>query len=383
MNSIATPCGSAADARRWGAGWHGWRNWLVSEARFRRFIARTPLLRGIARRQAAALFDLCAGFVNAQVLHASVRLGLLESLRAGALRRDDLQRRCGLEEAPLRLLLGATDALKLTETRGAECWGLGMLGAALLGNAAVLRMIEHQPLMYDDLRDPIALLQGRAAPGELARYWAYARKALPQHLDEAAVDSYTNLMSATQSLVAEDLLDAYPFRQHHCVLDVGGGDGTFLGALGLRWPRLKLMLFDLPALVERARSRLGAAGLASRAQVYGGDFTSTALPLGADVISLVRVLHDHEDARVRKLLQSVRRALPNGGRVVIAEPMRGVPRSLPVAERYLGFYLLAMGQGRMRSADELIGFLGAAGFVDARQHATRQPWQCAVVSAQA
>jgi demethylspheroidene O-methyltransferase len=353
----------------------------VSDARFQRFVARTPLLRGIARRQAAALFELCAGFVNAQVLYASVRLGLLEALRAGALSLADLQRRCALSEAPLRLLLAATDELKLTEPRGGECCGLGMLGAALLGNAAVLRMIEHQPLMYEDLREPIALLQGTAAPGELARYWAYAGNALPQQLDEAAIGSYTSLMSATQSLVAEDLLDAYLFRQHHCVLDVGGGEGTFLRALGLRLPKLKLMLFDLPAVAERARSRLGAAGLGSRAQVYGGDFTSTALPLGADVVTLVRVLHDHEDASVRALLQSVRRALPCGGRVVIAEPMRGLRRSVPAAERYLDFYLLAMGQGRVRSAAELIEFLRAAGFVGARQHATAQPWQCAVVSA--
>jgi len=383
LNAAATPRPPATLPRLHSASWRSWRDRLLADTRFQRWVTRVPLLRAIARRHAASLFDLCTGFIHSQVLYTSVRMGLLEALRAGALPLAELQRRCGLTEADAALLLAATDALGLTEPRGAGQRGLGMLGAALLGNTAVLRMIEHQPLFYSDLADPIGLLQGTAAPGELAQFWGYARHPAPGQLAERAVGGYTGLMSATQSLVAGDLLDAYAFRKHRCLLDVGGGDGMFLCALAPQAPALKLMLFDLPAVAERARARLAAAGLNERTEVHSGDFNSGELPAGADVVSLVRVLHDHDDVAALSLLRAVRRALPLDGRVVIAEPMRAVPGSLPAAETYLGFYLLAMGQGRVRSSDEIKALLASAGFVRARMHRTERPWQCAVMSAAA
>ena len=63
-------------------------------------------------------------------------------------------------------------------------------------------------------------------------------------------------MSRTQPLVAEDILDAYPFARHRCLLDVGGGEGAFLAAAAKRAPHLALRLFDLPA---RRRPRAGPA----------------------------------------------------------------------------------------------------------------------------
>jgi len=383
LNTAATPRPTAMMPGMRTGGWRAWRDRLLADARFQRWVTRVPLLRGVARRHAAALFGLCTGFIHSQVLYSSVRMGLLEALRAGPLPLPELQRRCGLTEADAALLIAATDALGLTERRDGNRRGLGMLGAALLGNSAVLRMIEHQPLFYADLNDPIGLLQGTAAPGELAQFWGYARHPAPGQLAERAVGGYTGLMSATQSLVAGDLLDAYAFRQHRCLLDVGGGDGTFLCALAGQVQDLRLMLFDLPAVVERARARLAATGVTERVQLHGGDFSSAELPPGADVVTLVRVLHDHDDSAALLLLRAVRRALPQGGRVVIAEPMRAVPGSLPAAETYLGFYLLAMGQGRVRSTEEITRLLGGAGFTRARVHRTERPWQCAVMSAQA
>jgi demethylspheroidene O-methyltransferase len=379
--AAAVPPPAVTAPRTGAAGWRTWRDRLLADARFQRWVTRVPLLRAIARRHAGALFDLCTGFIHSQVLYTSVRIGLLEALRDGALPLPELQRRCGLSASDAALLLAATDALGLTEPRAGQTRGLGMLGAALLGNSAVLRMIEHQPLFYADLADPVGLLQGTAASGELAQFWGYARHPAPGQLAARAVGGYTGLMSATQSLVAGDLIDAYAFRKHSCLLDVGGGDGMFLCSLAPRAPALRLMLFDLPAVAECGRARLLAAGLGERSEVHGGDFTSGELPAGADVVSLLRVLHDHDDAEALALLRAVHRALPPGGRVVIAEPMRAVPGSLPAAETYLGFYLLAMGQGRVRSVDEIKVLLASAGFAQARMHRTERPWQCAVMSA--
>ncbi|MEQ8663270.1 MAG: methyltransferase, partial [Gammaproteobacteria bacterium] len=50
---------------------------------------------------------------------------------------------------------------------------------------------------------------------------------------------------------------------------------------------------------------------------------------------------------------------------------------------YFGFYLLAMGSGRARTADELAALLGAAGFARPRLLPTRQPLQVRVMIATA
>lgn len=358
-----------------------WRDRWLSDRRFQRWAAHFPLTRPIARRHAAALFDLCAGFVYSQVLLSCVQLRVLQLLRSEPLPLKQIAPRLNLTPEAAETLLSAAAALGLIEQRQGQRWGLGRLGAALLGNPAVLRMIEHHPALYEDLRDPVALLRHPEQPRQLAALWPYARHREPRELEEGQVGVYTTLMADTQSLVAEEVLDGYPIAQHRCLLDVGGGDGTFLVAAAARAPRLKLVLFDLPAVAERAQAQLTAAGLAARVEIHGGDFTLGALPAGADLVTLIRVLHDHDDQAALTLLRAVRRALPRGGCVLLAEPMRDTPGAIPGATAYFAWYLRAMGQGKPRSAGEIARLLRAAGFARTRLRPNARSWQCALVTA--
>ena len=97
------------------------------------------------------------------------------------------------------------------------------------------------------------------------------------------------------------------------------------------------------------------------------------LPSGADVISLVRVLHDHDDESARMLIAAIRDALPPGGAIVVAEPMAGAPGAEPMGDAYFGFYLLAMGRGRPRTMGEIAQLLRDAGFEAGREVKTRNP----------
>ena len=125
-------------------------------------------------------------------------------------------------------------------------------------------MVEHHATLYGDLVDPVALLRGQRGATQLGALWPYAGSNAPDALARERVGDYSALMSASQPLVAGQVLDAVSLRGHRCLLDVGGGEGTFLRAVGQRAPHLKLMLFDLPAVAERARERLVDAGLDDR-----------------------------------------------------------------------------------------------------------------------
>lgn len=358
------------------------RDRLTASPAFRAWAARFPLTRPMARRRARDLFDLCAGFVYTQVLLACVRLRLFEMLQEGPQDLGSLARRMDLSEAAAARLLDAAVSLRLVDRRAGGRYGLGPLGGALIGNAGVLAMVEHHAMVYRDLADPVALLRADRQATGLAAYWPYAGVEKPAELGDAEVAPYTRLMAASQPMVAEEVIAAYDFRRHRRLLDVGGGDGSFLAAVGRAVPDLRLMLFDLPAVAERARARFRLAGLEARAEAFGGDFQADELPRGADIVSLVRVVHDHDDSHVAALLARVRRALPPGGTVLIAEPMAGTAGAEPIGEAYFGFYLLAMGRGRARRPEELFGLLQGAGFAGCRVIPTQTPLLARVVVAQ-
>jgi demethylspheroidene O-methyltransferase len=354
--------------------------WLASP-RFQRWAAAFPLTRPTAQRRARALFDVCAGFVYSQILFACVRLKLFDVLAEAPLSAAGIAQRLGLPLDSTERLLDAAVSLRLVEKRAEERFGLGALGAALVGNPAVGAMIEHHRLLYADLHDPVGLLRGEKRDTELSKYWAYSSSDRPSSLATAQIADYTTLMSDSQPLVAADILDAYPLDKHRCLMDVGGGEGSFLLEAGKRAKHLNLMLFDLPPVAERAAQRFQAQGLGARARAIGGDFLKDDLPVGADVLSLVRVVHDHNDSAVQKLLLAAFNALPPQGVLLLAEPMSGTPGAEAVGDAYFGFYLLAMGRGRPRTPQDLEQMLIAAGFTHVQLLRTRQPLQSRLIAA--
>ena len=353
------------------------RNRLIANPRFQSWAAKSPLTRRLARKRARELFDLCAGFVYSQILLACVRLRLFEFLATGPRSVDSVASHTALpRESALRLLRAAA-SLRLVCVLPGDRYGLDELGAAMLGNPAITAFVEHHGLLYDDLRDPVALLKGEVST-QLGRFWPYAADGRESELGGARTDreahgAYSALMSQTQPLVAEDILDAYRFADHVCLLDVGGGEGAFVAAAAARAPHLKLKLFDLPPVAELARQRLAALGLADRVEVSGGSFLNDSLPLGADLVTIVRVLHDHDDDSALALLRAAYAALPRGGKVLVAEPMSGARGAEPIGDAYFGLYLFAMGRGRPRTSEEVAGMLRAAGFQNVRALKTRRP----------
>lgn len=359
--------------------WFNWRNRLLAGDGFRRLAAAFAPTRWIARRRAAEVFDLVAGFVYSQVLLACVRLGLFEILAEGPQQLEILAPRVGLTPAATERLLSAAVALRLAERRPGQRYGLGTLGAPMVGNHALAALVEHHSALYADLADPVALLRGNAGSAHLSKYWPYAGG--DRGAAEQDVARYSALMSASLPLVADEILDAYPMRHHRRLLDIGGGEGGFLARVAEHAPELELVLFDLPAVAERAQVRLEQRGLAQRCRTVGGSFATDALPGGADIATLVRVVHDHDDGVVRQLLLSVRRALVPGGTLLLAEPMARTHGAEAMGDAYFGMYLWAMGSGRPRSRSALTELLRDAGFESIRPLPTRLPLQTSILVA--
>lgn len=236
--------------------WLLWRNRRLSDPAFQRWVARFPLTRGIARGQARGAFDLVAGFVYSQVLFACAELDLFALLGGEPMEVGDIAAATGLDAPAAERLLKAAVSLGLVSRVGAR-FTLGQRGAVMLGNPGVLAMVRHHGLLYADLADPVGLLRGRRRA--LADYWPFAGAQKPG--DVAGVDACSKLMAASQPMIAAQVLGTYDFTRARRLMDVGGGAGAFLIAVGAHYPGLALMAFDPPAVIGVTHARFAAAGL--------------------------------------------------------------------------------------------------------------------------
>lgn len=342
---------------------------LALSKRFHDLAARIPLIRRFARREGEALFDLVQGFVRSQVLMALVDLEILTLLSQGPLTEAELGSLTRVPPERLRILMQATAALRLAHLKGA-LWHLTPRGAAFVTVPGLAEMVSHHRALYADLAEPGAFFRDAPAT-RLADFWPYV---FGQGLGDPEAQRYSRLMAQSQALVAADTLAQVDLSGRRRLMDVGGGHGAFLSAVARAHPGLDLMLFDLPEVLSGAPASL-------KASRHPGSFRQDPLPMGADAISLIRVLYDHQDSTVRALLGRVHQALPPGGLLVISEPMSGGARPDSATDVYFATYTMAMQTGRTRSAAEIAGLLTEAGFRSIQTPRPARPFVTSVVTA--
>lgn len=340
------------------AGRPGWMTRLISSPRFQRWAAGNLLTRRMVRREGEALFDLLAGFCHSQILMAFVQLEIAEKVIEGAKTPAQLALACDVPPERMVILLRASQALGLIKAKRRGAYGLTQRGAALIGVPGLTQMIRHHDILYRDLADPVAFFRGETET-ELARFWPYV---FGGDMAPEVAATYSDLMAKSQELVAQDTLRCVNFKGITRLMDVGGGSGAFLEAVGHDYADLQLTVFDLPQVAPASVERFAQAGMAQRAQYACGSFKTDPLPEGADAISLIRVLYDHSDATVADLLAKCFAALPDAGRLIISEPMLGHDRPQKAGDVYFALYTLAMQTGKTRSVHEIAALCEAAGF---------------------
>ncbi len=320
----------------------------------------------IAHHRAKRLFDLSAGFIYSQMLFAADRCGLFEQLCNGGVSMHQLEVQCGVPPRQMQQLVQALEGLGLVWSKHERVTLTG-LGYAYAGNAGARAMVAHHQLLYGDLANVESILKDPQHRTELQSYWDYAP-------GSAAGAAYSELMRDSLHWVAELACDHISLSDGDQVVDIGGGHGAFLRELAERYANVQLLLFDR----EEVLATLPKGDI--ELQLCPGDFCTSALPQGADLYTLVRVLHDHEDDVVDGLLRNVYRAFAPHSRLLIAEPM--VEPSLGGLNAYFSTYFLVMRQGRLRTPQDLAARLRQAGFAQVRVRSARMPLLTRVITAE-
>ncbi len=95
-------------------------------------------------------------------------------------------------------------------------------------------------MLYDDLRDPVALLRGERGATALSAFWPYASMAAPATLADEQLRPYTALMAQSQELIADDVLDVTGTSEELGKTpgkDAASGKSTYPGLFGIEGSR--------------------------------------------------------------------------------------------------------------------------------------------------
>ncbi|MFE7134900.1 methyltransferase [Streptomyces sp. NPDC057638] len=136
--------------------------------------------------------------------------------------------------------------------------------------------------------------------------------------DEERAASFTRLLGADVAARAPGVVAGYDWGRLGHVVDVGGGDGSLLGAVLSAYPSVRGTVVDLPGAAAAAKERFAAAGLGERAEAVAGSFFDP-LPAGADGYVLSLVLHDWDDEAATAILRRCAQAAGPRGAVFVIE----------------------------------------------------------------
>ncbi|HOW58733.1 MAG TPA: methyltransferase [Candidatus Omnitrophota bacterium] len=129
---------------------------------------------------------------------------------------------------------------------------------------------------------------------------------------------YSGWLHARRVFWGEDLARIYNFKKHIALMDLGCASAGWSISILKRHKHLKAILVDLPEVHPFMLKEIQKAHLQRRVRLWSGSFFDV-LPKGADVVLLANVLHDWNEANIKKILRQVYRALPRRGKVLVWE----------------------------------------------------------------
>lgn len=182
---------------------------------------------------------------------------------------------------------------------------------------------------------------------------------------------FERAMTNVTKTILEAVLASYDFSGFNRVIDVGGGRGSLLAAILQSNPTVCGVLFDLPTVIDSAKTIFESEGLSDRCDLVAGDFF-TSVPTGGDAYLLKWIIHDWEETKALTILKNCHQAMVDGGKLLLFEQV--IPTgNEPNFAKLLDLNMLVMTGGRERTEAEYQTLLQLAGFKLTRIVATDSP----------
>lgn len=307
---------------------------------------------------ATALIEMVRGYQLSQALYAAAALGVADHLIAGPQSVATLADVTQTHPDALRRLLVALASRGVFAQHDDQRFGLTPLARLLTadepGSVRGQVLLWGHPMQWRPWGELLSSVRTGAPAFDGVfgvDHWGYlAREPEARAMFEASQAAHPS---------HREVPAAYDFPRAGRIVDVGGGVGRLLAEILRRTPGARGVLLDRPDIVADARAVLGAAGVAERCEVVGGDFFAD-MPIGADLYILSNVLMDWADEDAVRLLSHCRDAMGMTGRQLVVERMIPADNAPTLAQ--LGDLMgLVVTGGRMRSEAEFDRLFAACG----------------------
>jgi hypothetical protein len=311
------------------------------------------------------LHQLLFGFYASQLIIVAAQLRLADLLRNGPISSEDLAKSTATHAPALHRVLRGLACIGVLYEIEPGCFELSPLGEPLLTDAP------------ESMRSLVMLYGGE----EVWRSWGNLLECIKSgetafeqlygvthfgwvEQNPSSSAAFNDLWGDTTGQIAPAILAAYDFSVFRLVVDVGGGNGTLIGAILKANPGQHGVLFDTASGVSEAQTILAAAGVTDRCEVVAGDFLQS-VPPGGDLYILKNVVDDLDDARIVEVLKNCRHAMVEDAKVLMVEPVLPPRIERPGASVGLvmsDLNMLVCCGGRRRTETEFNTLLGAGGF---------------------
>jgi hypothetical protein len=312
----------------------------------------------------AFLMDLASGALLTQALYVAAKLGLADLLAAGPQPVSQLAAATKTHERALYRALRSLVSVGVFSETDLQVFALTPRAEPLRSDApksmrsSLIFMGEEwhwrvwSGMLY-------SVVTGKPAWGyvhglEVFEYFAANRE---------QADVFNRAMTDNSVVAAPAVVEAYDFTGFTTLADIAGGHGYLLAQILKAAPKLEGILFDVPAVIAGAGALLAKEGVQDRVTTTAGDFFR-AVP-AADAYLLKHIIHDWDDERAIRILQNIRAAMREDGRVLIVETV--VPEgNEPHYSKLLDLEMLVSPGGVERTAEEYRALLARAGLRLAR-----------------
>ena len=306
------------------------------------------------------LSKLITGSLATHMVFAVARLGVADHLKDGPKSSDELAETTGAHPRALyRLLRGLTTLGVFAEVEP-RMFALTPVAELLCDDAdgsmrwwAIFAGEEWGTVALTNILYSVRTNQSAFVDRHGMSTFAYCGE------NPDAAEIFNNTMTGFSGPEAAAVLETYDFKGVEKIVDVAGGHGLLLSAILSAHPAMCGVLFDLPVVIEGARTIM-EGGVSDRCEFVAGDFFES-VPSGADAYILKSIIHDWSDERARAILRNIRSAIPDNGRLLLVE--RDLPEnSEPSVGKIFDVLMLVYEDGFERTEAEYRSLLESCGF---------------------
>jgi hypothetical protein len=306
-----------------------------------------------------SLARLISGYRVTGVICAAAQLGLPDLVGDDGARADDLARQTDCDADAVYRLLRALASLGIFEERQA--------GLFVHTPASRLLCRTAEPSLHG-LAAFVGMVDVHAWPGIVhsvktgtpAFEQRFGRGIFEYMQDHREVsEAFDAAMAGYTEVVARAVLDAYDFGPFRRIIDIGGGNGSFLKNVLDRYPRVTGTIYDRDHVVARALAQISGTRWASRLDGIAGNFLQS-IPAGGDLYTIKIVLCDWRDDDVLRILRNVRQVI-GSARLLIVDAVIP-PGNTPCFAKLSDLNMLVTTGSRERTEDDFKKLLADSGF---------------------